>query len=275
MVDPTQVEAMILNLAINARDAMPGGGVLTIRTRNRMLPAATPSHVTPGEYVVLEVHDTGVGIAPEVMDRVFEPFFTTKKLGEGAGLGLSQVHGLALQSGGDVRIASAPGHGTTVTVLLPRAIAPALQAHGPADDLALGRLQPLRMLVVDDDRAVREMTGEMLVERGHAVVLASGATEALAVLQRVGDGAAPPFDVLLADYVMPGMNGVSLIQAAQGICPGLRALLVTGNAEFEAGEPVRPVDIMRKPFTIAQLEERIAGMMGQPGRVVAAMPDGT
>ncbi len=260
MVDPTQVEAMILNLAINARDAMPEGGVLTIRTRNHSVSggAGGRGNVVAGDYVALEVHDTGIGIPQDLLDRVFEPFFTTKKLGEGAGLGLSQVHGLALQSGGDVRIESGPGQGTRVTVLLPRAAVVVVPVQGQPDEMAATRPRPLRVLVVDDDRAVREMTCEMLAERGHAVVQAEDARQALDQLQRTRDEAAERFDLMLADYVMPGMNGVALIRAAREIVPGLPALLVTGHAEFEASELMRPEDVMRKPFTIAHLEERVA-----------------
>ena len=262
MVDPTQVEAVILNLAINGRDAMKDGGVLTIRTRNLTLDPADPGphRADPGDYVVLEVADTGAGMSPEVKERAFEPFFTTKPQGEGGGLGLSQVHGLALQSGGDVRIDSRPGFGTTVTVLLPRAgpgqvLEPAMSALPPR-----AQLRPLRVLVVDDDRAVREMTGEMLRERGHDVVQAADGAEALAVLD--GPRAhALPFDLMLVDYVMPGMNGVALIQAAQVLHPGLRALLITGNAETDTAEAIDADRVMRKPFTIAQLEERMARLM--------------
>jgi signal transduction histidine kinase/CheY-like chemotaxis protein len=266
MVDPTQVEAVILNLAINGRDAMKDGGVLAIRTRNLHLGSddpdrhAAPHAVPPGDYVVLEVADTGAGMSPEVKERAFEPFFTTKPQGEGGGLGLSQVHGLALQSGGDVRIDSRPGFGTTVTVLLPRAGSglapvPASSALPPRV-----RLRPLRVLVVDDDRAVREMTGEMLAERGHSVVLAADGAAALALLDSPA-AHARPFDLLLVDYVMPGMNGVALIQAAQVLHPALRALLITGNAETDTAEAIDADRVMRKPFTIAQLEARMARLM--------------
>jgi len=290
MVDPTQVETMILNLAINARDAMPGGGVLTIRTRNVTLEAGRGDLgrgdqgrgdvgrgdvgrgdvgrgdvglARPGDYVALEVDDSGVGIPEDVLERVFEPFFTTKRLGEGAGLGLSQVHGLAVQSGGDVRIESRPGQGTRVTVLLPRAHSRAARHAGAAQSADEGAGARLRVLVVDDDRAVREMASEMLTERGHDTVLAADAAEAVGLLRRAADGSIPPFDVMLADYVMPGMNGVALIEAAQVLCPRMHALLVTGNVEFEAAERMSAAEIMRKPFTIAQLEERVAALIAR------------
>jgi CheY-like chemotaxis protein len=266
MVDPNQMEAMILNLAINGRDAMEEGGVLTLQTGNFTLPTTQgpQGNAVPGDYVTLRVSDTGKGMRQDVMARVFEPFFTTKPLGHGSGLGLSQVHGLAVQSGGDVRIESCPDRGTTVTVLLPRARVLAGRAPGEVARPALA-LRPLRVLVADDDRAVREMTGEMLGERGHDAVLARDAAEALAILERARDRPGEAFDVLLADYVMPGMNGMTLIRAAQALWPGLRALLVTGNAEFHSAEAIRPEDIMRKPFTIAQLEERLGRVVDLPG----------
>ena len=273
MVDPTQVEAVILNLAINARDAMPDGGVLTIRTRNLILDAGAAAyrHATPGDYVALEVSDTGTGMRPEVIARAFEPFFTTKPQGEGAGLGLSQVHGLAVQSGGDVGIASRLGFGTGVTVLLPRAGLVTARARHDNAEAAHECPRRLRVLVVDDDRAVREMAAEMLLERGHSVVTANDGNGALAVL----DGRhahAQPFDLMLVDYVMPGMNGVALIQAAQVLYPGLRALLVTGNAESETADSIGADAVMRKPFTIAQLEERMARLTS--GSFVAAEDPG-
>jgi CheY-like chemotaxis protein len=175
---------------------------------------------------------------------------------------------LAVQSGGDVRISSRPGFGACVEVLLPRALVEMPMAGAEAGPQAQARLRRLRVLVVDDDRAVREMAAEMLMERGHNVVTAVDGTEALAIL----DGPAAheqPFDLMLVDYVMPGMNGVSLIQAAQVLQPGLRALLVTGNAESQTAELIDSAQVMRKPFTIAQLEERMARLL-EDGRALAA-----
>ncbi|MCW3475757.1 hybrid sensor histidine kinase/response regulator [Limobrevibacterium gyesilva] len=265
MVDPSQIEAVIINLAINARDAMPDGGVLTIATRNVTL--GVGGNVAPGDYVAVRVSDTGTGMAPEVMARVFEPFFTTKEPGRGSGLGLSQVHGLAMQSGGDVRIESKPGEGTTVTLLLPRAKAmPAMPRPDPLSGRA-GPRRRARILVVDDDSDVRQMTGEMLSERGYAVELASGGEEALAILARDGG-----FDALLVDYVMPGMNGVALIQAAHAIRPGLRTLMITGHAELQAGEAIGAESILRKPYNIAILDERLERLLARP--LLRAVPGG-
>ncbi len=257
MVDPSQVEAAIINLAINARDAMPDGGVLTLSTRN--VPLDVGGNAVAGDYVAIRVSDTGTGMDADVAARAFEPFFTTKAPGRGSGLGLSQVHGMSVQSGGDLRIESAPGEGTVVTLLLPRARA--MPAAARRDPLA-GRQGPRRrakVLVVDDDRDVLLMTGEMLTERGYSVVLASSADEALASLER-DDG----FDAMVSDYVMPGMNGLALMQAAQLLRPGLRSLMMTGHAELEADAAIGSDSIIRKPFNVATLEDRIEQLLARP-----------
>jgi CheY-like chemotaxis protein len=198
-------------------------------------------------------------MSPEVIARVFEPFFTTKEPGRGSGLGLSQVHGLAVQSGGDVRIESKPGEGTTVTLLLPRArsLPAALRTESPA-----GRAGPrrrARVLVVDDDPDVRQMTGEMLTERGYAVAMATDGQEALALLERDGN-----FDVMLVDYVMPGISGIALMQTARVLYPHVKSLLMTGHAEMRAGEIIGSESILRKPFNIATLDERLERLLARP-----------
>ncbi len=257
MVDPSQIEAAILNLAINARDAMPDGGVLTIATRNVSL--GVGGGTAPGDYVAVRVADTGTGMAAEVVARVFEPFFTTKEPGRGSGLGLSQVHGLAVQSGGDVRIESKPGEGTTVTLLMPRARAlPAMVRTESASGRG-GTRRRARVLVVDDDRDVRQMTAEMLSERGYSVEMAADAQEALAMLERD-----PGFDAILVDYVMPGMNGIALMQAVRTLCPGMKSLLMTGHAEMRSGEVIGAESILRKPFNVATLDERMERLFARP-----------
>ncbi len=265
MVDSGQVEAAIINLAINARDAMPEGGVLTISTRNVTQDIGGP--LPAGEYVAVRVSDTGTGMTPEVAARVFEPFFTTKGPGRGSGLGLSQVHGLAVQSGGDVRIESRVGEGTTVTLLLPRATAlPAAARPEPSARGSAPRRRS-RVLVVDDDNDVRQMAGEMLAERGYAVELVSTAEEALAVVQRDSS-----FDAVLVDYVMPGMNGVDLIERLQRIRPGLRTLLMTGHADMGEDETVVTDSIIRKPFNVSTLDERLDRILSRP--TLRAVPGG-
>jgi signal transduction histidine kinase/CheY-like chemotaxis protein len=255
MVDPSQVEAAILNLAINARDAMPEGGSLTIATCN----VSVEGRVTfpSGDYVAIQVTDTGCGMSEEIVARAFEPFFTTKEPGRGSGLGLSQVHGLAVQSGGDVRIRSVPGEGTTVSLLLPRAVA--AQAPAPEEEVPLRSRARARILVVDDDAGVLEMTSNMLSESGFAAVAVDSAEAALLLLEDD-----PDFDLLLTDFVMPGMNGLRLMQEVAEHHPGMRAVLMTGYADLTAADPIGQERVLQKPFNIAQLDERICRALGRP-----------
>jgi signal transduction histidine kinase len=255
MVDPSQIEAAIINLAINARDAMPDGGVLTIATRNLTVEAG--GNFPAGDYVAVRVSDTGTGMEPDVLARVFEPFFTTKEPGRGSGLGLSQVHGLATQSGGDVRIESRLGEGTSVTLILPRAAAMPAARPEPAPGAAAPRRRA-RVLVVDDDADVRQMAGEMLRERGYSVELAPTAEAALAAIERDGG-----FDVALVDYIMPGIDGIALIERLQQRRPGLRALLMTGHTDMD-DSALAPDSIIRKPFNVTTLDERIERTLSRP-----------
>ena len=257
MAEPSQIEAAIINLAINARDAMPEGGVVTIATRNLTL--AAENGLPEGDYVAVRVTDTGLGMTQEVAARAFEPFFTTKEVGRGSGLGLSQVHGLAAQLGGDVRIESAPGAGTTVTLLLPRThLEPVALPEPPVAAREPGERRS-RILVVDDDREVRFMTTEMLEERGYAVEQAGSGDEALEILEDD-----PAFDLLLVDLAMPGMNGADVIEAARALRPALRTLLMTGNSEFKDVTLPERVEVIRKPFNIASLDQRLRGLLSRP-----------
>ena len=215
-VDPTQIELVIFNLAINARDAMASGGILRVETGNAVLRggARRPEEPEPGEYVVVAVVDSGAGMSDEVQAKAFEPFFTTKEVGKGTGLGLSQVLGFAKQSGGGVQLESRPGEGTTVKVFLPRAARggnvvdlrerPGEPAGGP--DERVGTV----VLLVDDDDAVREVTAELLREARFTVVEAGSGDAGLEALDRAGR-----VDLLLVDFVMPGMNGVEVAREAQ------------------------------------------------------------
>ncbi len=257
LVDPTQVELVILNLAINARDAMPDGGTLTIATANVTLgeprePGAPPA----GDYVRLSVEDTGVGMTEEVRARAFEPFFTTKPVGRGSGLGLSQVYGVARQSGGGVVIESAIGRGTAVTVYLPRAV-----DRVPASDPATGSPGSDghgAILLVDDDAAVRAVTPTILEDLGYRVRDASGGAEALALL-----AAGEPVDLLLLDLAMPGMNGAEVARRAREIRPALPALFITGYADpavLTGG--VAQDRLISKPFRIAELAAKLDRALG-------------
>ncbi len=253
MVDPTQIELVILNLAINARDAMPDGGVVTIETSNRQRGQPTRAEEAPaGDYVVVTVRDQGTGMTPEVQAKAFEPFFTTKGPGAGSGLGLSQVFGTARQSGGDVQIDSTLGKGTSVSVFLPRAAALARQPAAPPSPTA-ARSSHAVVLIVDDDEAVRATTADVLTGLGYAVLQAAEGHAALALLD--GDCTV---DVLLTDVVMPGMNGPELARLARKSRPQLPIVFISGYADPEGidGE-VRLGRLVRKPFRTSDLHEQI------------------
>ncbi len=247
--DPTQFELAVLNLAINARDAMPAGGRLMIRTNElaRGHPALG-ADVAAGDYVAVIVSDTGSGMPKSVMERAFDPFFTTKEIGKGTGLGLAQVDSLARRSGGLVRLSSTPGAGTTVTILLPRA-EPA-PARDDTDGLAIP-VDPAAcppILVVDDDADVRAVAATMLEDAGFPVREAASGDEALSLL---ADGTV---DFALVDFAMPGMSGTEFLRRARLVRPGLRAAYLTGYSD-----PVRPVigdadtPVVRKPYNRAEL----------------------
>jgi PAS domain S-box-containing protein len=245
LADPTQLELVVLNLAINARDAMPEGGRLTIRTENAtILRPSRPEDPPPGNFVTLTVTDAGMGMAPDVLARVFEPFFTTKEVGKGSGLGLPQVLGVAQQLGGGVRIASRPGAGTSVTVYLPQARAEDANAAKTAEEGGLSSLSGLSLLLVEDDPDVREITADLLQELGASVVLAASGVEAL---ERVDSH----FDAVLLDFAMPQMNGAELAGHIRRLYAGLPLLLVTGHSD----DLLLPdaVAVLRKPFQAADL----------------------
>jgi CheY-like chemotaxis protein len=251
--DENQLENAILNLAINARDAMPEGGTLTIGTS--LVSEGEGTDLPPGDYVCVAVADTGQGMAPDVAARAIEPFFSTKPLGKGTGLGLAQVYGIALQSGGSLRIESAEGAGTIVRLLLPRAAGEEepVEAEGTirTEVMAAGGA---RILVVVDDRYVREFLADALVSLGHRVEMHPGAEAALAALA----GEAP--DLMLVDFAMPGMNGAELACAARRLHPTLPIVFVTGFAETDQLEgalgPGAPV--LRKPFGMDELAGIVA-----------------
>ncbi len=264
MVDRSQIELVILNLAINARDAMPDGGPITIATANcRRTMAARPDEPPPGDYVSISVADTGVGIAPEILSRVFEPFFTTKSLGSGSGLGLSQVFGTAKQSGGEVHIRTEVGKGTTVTVDFPRAaVVPAGLRNDrrydgpPASDATI--------LLVDDDDPVRAVTASMLRDFGYRVPDASCGDAALAVL---ADN--PDVDILMTDLVMPSMNGIQLAAAARAAFPRLSVVFITGYAD-QAGSAIPAGSrLVRKPFAGADLSRIVEAEMTERRAMMA------
>jgi PAS domain S-box-containing protein len=247
--DANQLENAILNLAINARDAMPDGGTLTIST-DRVRLAEAPDHGA-GEFVRISVCDTGAGMNPEVLARATEPFFSTKPLGKGTGLGLAQVYGIAQQAGGTLRIESEEGRGTFVHILLPVAAIPAGE-QGAAEDIAGAPAEGAagtRVLVVDDDDDVRAFLAESLEGLGCTVVSAASGPEGLQALREWRP------DIALIDYAMPGMHGADTARAAREILPGLPIVFVTGYAESEQLEAAlgEGVPVLRKPFTLAEL----------------------
>jgi signal transduction histidine kinase/ActR/RegA family two-component response regulator len=257
MADPTQLEVAVLNLAINARDAMKAGGALMIRTANVPAEMGRPAGVPAGDLVAVSVRDEGEGMTEEVRRRAIEPFFTTKGVGQGTGLGLSMVHGFVVQTGGGLAIESEPGDGTTVSMFLPRAtVLPEREAEAAEP---LGRsMPPLDILLVDDDTQVRALTADMLRELGHRVAECGEGAEAI---RRARD--TPP-DLLIIDYAMPGMNGG---EVARAITDGaarngatVPILFMSGYAEADALQELRERGhaLLAKPFTLAQLAEALA-----------------
>lgn len=287
-VDPGRLEQVVMNLAINARDAMPDGGELRLTTEQVTIGmrngGSVPSHLLPGPYIRLTVADTGVGMSTEVQSRIFEPFFTTKGQEQGTGLGLATVHSIVTAWGGDISVRSAPGEGTTFTILLPAARdepprpAPvggaavvampgvaAVSEVSPVPDTADLPDAPIAaeqavapnatVLVVDDDAAVRKIVVRVLLRHGFAVLEAPGGREALAELRQ----AAGAVDLLVTDASMPEMSGLRLIEEALVVDPGLRVLLISGHPgeEFEGATPY-----LAKPFTSTELVRHVREVLG-------------
>jgi CheY-like chemotaxis protein len=265
MADPAELENALVNLAVNARDAMPGGGRLTIETSNTYLDhdyvAKIAEPVAAGQYVLIAVTDTGHGMDEATLDRVFEPFFTTKETGKGTGLGLSQVYGFVRQSGGHIRIYSEPGLGTTVKLYLPRATGEAgaqseecegaiIQSDGGSETI----------LVVEDHEDLRTYSSEVLVELGYRVIGAANGREALEILNRE-----PAVDLLFTDVVLPeGMDGRQLADEAARRRPGLKVLFTTGytrNAIVHNGRLDPGVELVSKPFSAAVLAARVRSLL--------------
>ncbi|MGE5721013.1 MAG: ATP-binding protein, partial [Sphingomonadales bacterium] len=230
--DPAQLETALLNAAINARDAMPEGGRITLTARNQAQAEA--------DYVCVALTDTGSGMPQEVIDRAFEPFFTTKPVGKGTGLGLSQIHGFAAQTGGRAEIESKPGEGTTVRLVLPRT-RKALAAEGAK--AASAALPPsLRVLLVEDNAQVQQFASDLLEELGCAVTAAADAAEALRILE------SEKIDLLFSDVVMPGMSGIALATTVRERFPAMPIVLATGYSAEMAGDTGRAFPVVAKPY---------------------------
>lgn len=265
-IDPGQLESAIINLCVNARDAMPGGGKLTVETGNAHLDdayAAGHAEVVAGQYIMVSVTDSGTGMPPEIVERAFEPFFTTKGVGKGTGLGLSQVFGFVKQSQGHVKIYSEPGQGTVIKMYLPRHYGTEV-VDGPAvnaaSDLPRAQGQEIILVVEDEDR-VRHMSVDSLRELGYTIVQASDGEQALEML-----AIQPHIDLLFTDIVMPGINGRILADRAREQRPALKVLYTTGytrNAIVHNGMLDPGVAFLAKPFTLDQLASKVRQVLDE------------
>jgi signal transduction histidine kinase len=256
MADPTQLEVAVLNLAINARDAMPEGGVLTFSSRP--LSVSGEPDLEAGDYIELTIADTGVGMPPEVLERAFEPFFTTKEVGKGTGLGLSMVYGMARQSGGAARIESTPGKGTAVKLLFRKADESVAEAAVHADEPPPATRSPTRqsILVVDDDPDVRGFIVEALEEQGYVVREAADGREGIAELDRETP------DLIVLDFIMPGLSGADVARHARERRPDQPILFVSGYSETEAVKRTAPDSpLLAKPFRAEALHKAVRGAL--------------
>ena len=266
MIDAGQLENALINLCINARDAMPDGGKITVETANKWLDdrGGRERDLPPGQYLSICVSDTGTGMAPETIERAFEPFFTTKPIGQGTGLGLSMIYGFARQSGGQVRIYSEVDHGTTMCIYLPRHLGEAISeaASSSGDQGVAG--QGETVLVVDDEATIRHLIDEVLDELGYAVIGAADGAAGLKVLQ-----SSARIDLLITDVGLPnGMNGRQVADAARALRPDLKVLFITGYAENAAvgnGHIDPGMELLTKPFTLEDLTRKVRAMLAHAG----------
>jgi PAS domain S-box-containing protein len=263
-VDPNQLEGALLNLCINARDAMPEGGSLMIETNNEWIDdrSARERDIPAGQYVTLCVTDTGTGMTPAVIARAFDPFFTTKSLGAGTGLGLSMTYGFARQSGGQVRIYSEVGQGATVCLYLPRYAGEAEMVEVPPNLAGVAHAtQGETVLVIDDEPLVRMLVTDVLREQGYIVIEAHDGPSGLKIVESV-----LRIDLLITDIGLPGgMNGGQVAEAARTLRPELKVLFVTGfaeNAAFRNGHVEAAMSVLTKPFTMESLASRVKGLLG-------------
>jgi nitrogen-specific signal transduction histidine kinase len=260
MADPTQLEVAILNLAINARDAMPDGGYLTFATRPVSI--SGDAEVEDGDYLELTISDTGSGMPPEVAERAFEPFFTTKEVGKGTGLGLSMVYGMARQSGGTARVESTPGKGTSVKLLFRSAAEEVVETTMSHDEPAGAAvpLAPVSVLVIDDDPDVRSFIVASLEEQGYRVRQASDGREGLAALERETP------DLVVLDFIMPGLSGADVARKILDKHPQQPILFVSGYSETEAVKRTAPdAPLLAKPFRAEALQKAVRGALAHVG----------
>jgi CheY-like chemotaxis protein len=264
LVDAAQLESAVLNLAINARDAMPEGGRITIETSNKWLDerGARERGLTAGQFLSVCVTDTGVGIPKDILERIFDPFFTTKPTGEGTGLGLSMVHGFVRQSGGQVRVYSEPGAGTTMCLYLPRYVGEVeadVVQHPAAPGVGSGET----VLVIDDEPTIRMLIADVLTEAGYRVVEAQDGPSGMRIVQ-----SGQRLDLLITDVGLPGgMNGRQIADAARTDRPGLKVLFITGfaeNAAIGAGHLPAGMEVITKPFQVTDLASKVSEIIALP-----------
>jgi CheY-like chemotaxis protein len=263
-VDVAQLESSLVNLAINARDAMPDGGKLTLEALNQNLDTEynrRNPEVPPGQYVLICVSDTGCGMSPDVLSRAFEPFFTTKDIGQGTGLGLSQVYGYVKQSGGHIKVYSEAGQGTTIKMYFPRSGGQPKQTEEEWETPGAG-LEKEAILLVEDDADLRAYLVEVLRDLNYRVIGAQDAVAALGILEEPSMSV----DLLLTDVVMPGMNGRELANRARQIRPKLPVLFMSGysrNAVVHQGRVDADVQLVQKPVSISELATRVRDLLDQ------------
>jgi len=262
--DPVQVEQVVINLVVNARDAMPGGGRVTVEVAGIELDGRTTGRrigAAPGRYVSLRVADTGVGMDAATVARIFEPFFSTRDVGRGTGLGLATVYGIVSQSNGDIDVQSTPGRGTSFNIYLPRVEAPApasKSAPGPEPERTAAGTETI--LLVEDEREVRALVCDVLSDRGYRVLMADGPVEAL----RLASGTSEPIDLLVTDVVMPDMNGLALAERLLVDRPEMKVLYMTGysNEVVLAHGTPQAGALIEKPFTPRELAGRVREALG-------------
>ena len=258
--DQAQLELALVNLIINARDAMPAGGTVTVAMENHQLESDNWAGLPPGDYVLLSVTDTGTGIAADDLEQVLEPFFTTKEPGKGSGLGLSMVYGFAKQSNGAFRLTSEVDVGTAAELWLPRAPdEPQSDEQSVSEEPSAVALRGLRILLVDDHAEVRSTTAAILSDLGHEIVEAANGADALEALMS-GDCS---YDVMISDYAMPHLSGTEFLRQARELCPGVPAVIITGYAQPEAiSDRPEGVEVLQKPFTQRKLQSALSRVCG-------------
>jgi CheY-like chemotaxis protein len=267
-VDQPQLESCLVNLAVNARDAMPQGGKLTVEALNQVLDheyCRLNPEVAPGQYVLICVSDTGYGMPPEVLSRAFEPFFTTKEIGQGTGLGLSQVYGFVKQSNGHIKVYSEPGQGTTVKLYFPRS-GVSTAGLDEEDDTPPANADRETILLVEDDKDLRSYLVEVLRDLNYSVIAAQDPVVAIGLL----DQREIRIDLMLTDVVMPGMNGRELSRRARQVRPDLKVLFMSGysrNAVVHQGRVDMDVQLIQKPVSVHALASRIRDMLDQSSQV--------